>query len=298
MTRREQTSLALMLVLVGLGTAFAYRAWSGSFGPSTPGAAPSDVDTRLTPPPSEDLGPTVHVSTPKEASAKPSADGFFPGVDPDKLAAVRDDRVFLGPENDAWLNLFDVLAKADPAALEKASLGPITFAQLFGQPDVYRGKLVEVQGTVVRATAAQLGKPHAGLDHYYQLWLRPDDNPNVPIVIHCLHLPPGFPQGVQISEQVRITGFFYKRWAYSAQDGPRVAPLLMAANLTWLHEPASPTAENTPAGLSLSIILAGSVVMAVWLALTVWGRGRRRAAQQPQLPEQIHISPPPERDEP
>ncbi len=299
MTRREQTSLALLLVLVGLGVALGYRLWhQASAIPAASSASATDhpVDTRLRTP-ATDVGPAVSVATPEDRSAEPLTGAFFAGVDPGKLASIRDDRTYLREERGAWLNLLDVLAQADPAALNKASLGRVTFAQLFAQPDVYRGKLVQVQGQVVRAQAARLAEPRGELQQYYQLWLRLDDNPHVPLVVHCLHLPADFPQGPQISEEARVTGFFYKRWAYPAQDGPRVAPLILAKDVQWMRGPAPAPVDDRPQGLSVAIVLAGAVVMALWIAITVWGKGRRRVrAHEPSSP--VQISPPTEHDAP
>ena len=50
----------------------------------------------------------------------------------------------------------DILNRTDPETLNKASLGPVSYAQLFRQPNQYRGRLVTVSGVVRRANRLEL----------------------------------------------------------------------------------------------------------------------------------------------
>ncbi|NIP86075.1 MAG: hypothetical protein GTO03_11110, partial [Planctomycetales bacterium] len=77
-------------------------------------------------------------------------DRFFPGVDAGALADVKDHSPFIeGPR--AWFNLLEVLQNNSSQLIHQSSTGDVTFVQLFEQPEVYRGQLVTIRGTVKRA---------------------------------------------------------------------------------------------------------------------------------------------------
>ena len=76
-----------------------------------------------------------------------------------------------------------------------------------------------------------------GIKQYYQVWLWPSDNPSAPMVVYCLRLPQGFPTGMELAEPADVTGYFFKRWAYQANDALRAAPELLARTLQWEQRP-------------------------------------------------------------
>ena len=146
-------------------------------------------------------------------------------------------------------------------------MGPVSYAQLFQQPNQYRGRLVTVSGR--RATRASRGDffPNDyGFKEYYQIWLWPDDNPSAPMVIYSLELPKGFPTGMEIGEQAEVTGFFFKRLAYLAKDTLRVAPEILAKTVQWQKRPAitaDEPAETWPIPLVVCVA-AGLALLAAW----------------------------------
>lgn len=189
-----------------------------------------------------------------------------------QLDVIRDNTLERPEEREAFLRLLAILRQATPVQLQEASIGRITYAQLQRQPNQYRGKLVTIQGTVRRVNSATAPKNDQGLDHYFQLWIEPADAPSWPIVVVCLELPAGFPVGQQVSADVTITGFFFKRWAYMAQDQLRTAPALLARSVEW-EGPSGP--GSTPPArpplpwTSVLIVGAGTIAIGAWL---VWHR--------------------------
>ncbi len=132
----------------------------------------------------------------------------------------------------------DILNRTDSETLRQASLGPVSYAQLFRQPSQYRGRLVTVSGVVHRANRVELPSNDYGIKQYYQVWLWPSDNPSAPIVVYCLRLPKDFPTGMELAEPAAVTGYFFKRWAYQANDALCAAPELLARSLQWQQRPA------------------------------------------------------------
>jgi hypothetical protein len=208
--------------------------------------------------------------------------------DPALLDTIRDNTLERPEERPAFLRLLEILQQATPEQIQRATLGWTTYAQLLRQPNQYRGRLVSVRGTVRRVSVAQPPRNSLGIQHYYQLWIEPDDAPSWTIVILSLELPRGFPTGLDVAEEAEITGFFFKRWAYMAQDQMRTAPTLLARTIGW--QPALPATRRAPLswtslqGTSVLIVGVGVVAIGVWV---VWRwRGRR-----PRRHEPAHVEP-------
>ncbi|MBN2476109.1 MAG: hypothetical protein JXB62_15970 [Pirellulales bacterium] len=257
LSRREQWRLLLLMMSLGLVVILMSEAhkpanWNWLF---AQGDAPTgrradagadegtEIDNRLpdSPPDSTAL-PPGHILSSAPDRADPSAadtpgpsgdTGLFPGVEPKYLKSIRDDTTFRYDERHAWFNLLDVLRRTDESALREASLGRVTFAQLFNQPNEYRGELVTIRGTVRRAHPLEAPKNDKQIDRYCQTWVQPADHQTTPMVVYCLSLPKGFPTGMDVSAKVEVTGFFFKRWAYRAQDGLRTTPVLLARTVHW-----------------------------------------------------------------
>jgi len=202
----------------------------------------------------------------------------------DALAGkVRDDRKVVPSEWDAWLALFDILNRAGARQIEAASLGPVTYVQLFDESDHYRGRLVTVGGRVRRAHRANLPRNQYGLTSYYQLWVQPDDHPRDPIVIWCLQLPEGFPTGMQIDQGARVTGFYFKRMTYLAADSHwRRAPLLLARSIGW--QPAPAVAASSSKSADPWVVIAAGLGIAVVATMLVYLRTRGRGPATGQAP--------------
>jgi hypothetical protein len=200
------------------------------------------------------------------------------------LSTIRDNTVFRSAESDAWFRLFERLSRNDATELQTDSAPVVSFGQLFKQPEVYRGRLVTVQGTARRAEFMEAPENLYGIDSYFRLWLQPVGS-NSPIVIYSLDVPDGFPAlkiartpdaYLDLDEEVRITGFFFKRWPYSAQDGTRLAPVLLSRTFSWTPS-ASALAEpgNLPHPAFWIAVVSGTAGVGVVIAVSVyWFSGR------------------------
>lgn len=191
------------------------------------------------------------------------------------LHQVEDDTVLRLADKDAWFRALDRLRQSAPGALQRASAGPVSYVQLFEQPEVYRGKLVTVRGQARLAYRVPAPENIYGIDHYYIFWLKPAAGPNAPLVVYALQTPPGFPaiadkqEGGEttLNEEVEFTGYFFKRYAYASRGGATTAPLLLARTPTW--QPAAEAASNgtEPRGLPT----VGFLLLALFVALAVAG---------------------------
>lgn len=210
--------------------------------------------------------------------AIPADKKFFPGVDRDLLARVRDDTVFRAAE-DAFYHLLKILDETSEEDLAKASIGPVSFTQLFTQPKEFRGELVTVSGTARRVLEKQVPKNEFGITRYYQIVIEPDDR-NYPIVIDTLSLPDGFPHGEKLNEAVRIHAFFYKRWAYlSGKKEIATWPLLLSKTVHWRPAAVAAAPANDKArlkGLTSGLAMAVVASLAVMILLFLGTRRKTR----------------------
>jgi len=268
--------------------------WAGQEAQTTPRIDPSTdntlpPDTRLRPIQAPRSGPADAIrALPFEDASEPTsseATTYLSGVDADALQAVEDDRPLRAIERESWFNLWQVLRESDEQVLRSNSLGPVGFVPLFKQPGVYRGKLVDIRGTVHTAYRTKAPPNDLELSEYYVCWIRPDGGSNSPVAAYVLDLPSEFPIGEDVREVVHVTGFFFKRMAYLAQDGSRTAPLLQAKTVRWLRAaPSSPARTEslsaTTQYLLFALGIAGTLAVSVILAVSVyWLSVRKRPSR-------------------
>ena len=257
---------------------------------------PPDVPLDNPPPPDDapaDAPPPESTAAPAPAPAAPAPS------DTALLAKVQDDTYFRPEDSVIWYRLLARLRDTPPAELARESSGPVTFAQLFRQPTAYRGKVVDLVGSIWMAVEKQAPANDQGIERYYQLWLRPEDNGASPIAIYCLKLPANFPLGDKLDEPVRLSGIFFKRWVYSARDTIRLAPLVLAATVDWRPNPLAPQRDVAAAEPIPYWVIGVTALAALLVVAVLWTFGRRDSKYSRYLIAQgnkpIEIAPPPRR---
>lgn len=196
-------------------------------------------------------------------------------------------------EREAWyrqferLRAFDLQNKLDNSAAPNV-YQPVSFLQLFKQPDVYRGAPVQVRGKVYLAQYQVAQENPFGLVGYHVLWIRPEGTAESPIQVYALRMPEGFPSLPQgqsrvfdaaTAEQVVVDGVFFKRVAYEGQDGFRLAPLVLTLEPTWIpQERREPVGDSVPSWPVMVAVCLGVAILAVGIAVFAM----RFAAQQPK----------------
>ena len=206
--------------------------------------------------------------------------GYFPGIAPEDFEGVRDDRPSMRSEVACSMRLLDILRRTDARTLRDASVGRVTYAQLFRQPDDFRGRLVTVSGVVRRAHWIAVAKNDYGIQEYCQLWLWPTDNPASPMILYCLQLPKGFPTGMDVAADVELTGFFFKRCAYPSQDAVRTAPEILAKNVQWIERPVLAPKEPVKVWPAWMLIIVAGVLAAA-AAMLVYFRTQSAPSDLP-----------------
>ncbi len=270
--RRQVATLAVMLLLVLWMMNHARQAenwrWFFTLAPAAPVAHPA--------PGPASVGASVPAASPGSATptglpaAQPTS---WPQLDAEQLALVRDDTPFSAVERALlWRWLAQVPAQGSLAAVPTT---PVVWAQLARQPRAYRGRAVDLKGTVRRAHRLSAPKNDQQLSQYFELWLEPAGVDPEPIVVYAAHLPSTFPLGMQVAVPATVRGAFLKRWVYAAGDGLRTAPVVLAATLTIELAPKQGTRAPRPA-MPISVLAAA-------VALTLWGglMWRQRQAARP-----------------
>ena len=236
---------AIVFILIA---AWVERAWF-QLPPEPP--APQ-IDTRL-------VNPLINESEPDVVLMKQDSEPVEVGSDvslaasPMALSQVQDDTVFRSSDRMAWFEIWETLQKNGAPTSGKAQR--VSFSQVYGQPKSFRGRPVRIDGTLRRLEYVEAPANELGIDGYWQGWLEPADGPASPVVVYFLEIPPNIPQGLAIFEPIGVRGFFFKRWAYSAQDTVRLAPLIMAAAPDWSPPPPKPMIDPLPMIVICAIIV-------------------------------------------
>ena len=198
------------------------------------------------------------------------------------------------PGRDWWKQL----RTRGAAELRRDSRDHVGYAALLRQSDAYRAKLVTVRGTARLAYQSPAPPNDLGVRYHYVMWLRPQAGPDMPLVVYTLDLPAGFPQvkpkdergqGTSLNEEVEVTGYFFKRWVYAAQDDIRSVPLILAASPRWLDRPSPAVDGESPSQRTVAAWLIG-VVMAS-LGLVLWAYRATRMGKR-HASEPLQIAPP------
>jgi hypothetical protein len=192
--------------------------------------------------------------------------------------AVEDNTVLRSAEHEAWFRSWELLESPAAQAVTRAN-SPVSFVQLFSQPDAYRGRVVQVSGTARLGYHIVSRDQRFGIDGYYVVWLRPADGSNAPMVVYLRTVPTGFPQlgerapgqdGTVLQEKVTVTGVFFKRWLYGSRGGLNLAPLILGRITQWTPPPRAPVDDPSNRVGAMAILYAVLSMALVGLTLAVW----------------------------
>lgn len=263
--------------MLGFRGPAAGNAAAGQGAAAKPGGKAPEIDTRLKPKERVALQPGEFIAEARDKHAPPQGKQFFPGVNADFLAEVRDDTVVSrSAETDAFYHLLEILQNTDEPALEQASVGTVTFTQLFTQPKEFRGEVVTVEGTLRRNQSLRARKNEYGIEGYASLVVEPSDRAE-PLLIYCLDPPADLPIGEKLHQPIKATGFFYKRQAGMSGDGIRTWPLVLVKTVQMVAPPpAAAPAQPDPISPTLAVVVSIVFALAVvWFALGRTQRGTK-----------------------
>lgn len=202
---------------------------------------------------------------------------YLSGITSDLFAAVEDNSVLRVAENDAWQTVLGVLKQTPQDVIEATSVGYVSFAQLFRQTDSYRGRVVEIRGTVRRSEEIPTRENPHGIERLFRWIVEPAGPSNAPIVVYSLEKPENLGIGADAREDARFFGICFKRWTYAAGDGTRIAPLILAKTVNWQPRPA-PQLVEVPSWPATTATLAGLATLAVVVSMLVYRSTVRKHA--------------------
>ena len=151
-------------------------------------------------------------------------------------------------------------------------------ADIVNHPDDYRGRPVTIHGVLRKLTRFDPGKNDRNINDVYEGWIYTDDSrartpDNEDVVIPTVVVFQGKPEGLEVggdlTEEVRITGYFFKLYRYDAQDRTWKAPLLLAGGIEWKKNEAT---KPAPLGAEVYLLVA----MVVMILGFVWWQSNRR----------------------
>lgn len=167
-------------------------------------------------------------STQPPAEVRPQAAALLAALDDAAAARVVDGSVWRAGDFDSFYRYLD---RADwIAGDDVATVGVLPLLQ---QPDVFRNQTVRAHGTVARAERLPAQSNPYGISEYWQLWLRPADGadrplvaivPNVPEIVGQVGVEPA---AVEEGPPITIVGTFLKRLAYQSSMGADLAPVVV-----------------------------------------------------------------------
>ena len=133
------------------------------------------------------------------------------------------DRVPLGfRDTAAFVALLKQVRSSPSADLIKEARRGLSFQELFTQPSLHRGELVEVRGVAQRVYSSKSNIGAKG--ELFEVWITiPEKSPN-PFACVVEELPPGFPSKSVVSAPVVFRGFFLKVISYQVEEVRRAHP--------------------------------------------------------------------------
>jgi hypothetical protein len=184
--------------------------------------------------------------------------------------------------------------------LPRSGVAAVGVLPLLQQPEVFRNQWVRFHGSVARTERIEAPDNPFGFTHYWQLWLRPADGVNRPLVAIVPSVPETVaavgPQATTTTgPEITVVGRYLKRLAYQSAIGADLAPVVVgqitSAPISERQreqlEQTSPPAPS--AGLGWPILLA--CLLGIGFAVFVMWHTAASAKRSRQL-RQSHVAEP------
>lgn len=204
------------------------------------------------------------------------------------LSEVRDDNGSPSSDTIAWFGIFDSLTH-DAQFLENAK--QVTYTEMFDQSTLLRGKPVSISGEIRTAEYQKARNNHYGVDGYYVYWIRPDNYRDAPVKIFSLTAPneelataTKKDLAPLIGRKLELSGIFFKRMPYRAQDDIRAVPTILCAKTELLAPPENLQEANESIALNLFLIVVGVIGVVLLLVYAFTDRKRVKS-----LPEKLDL---------
>lgn len=235
--------LALIIFLVVIGMMMSRArdpntwGWLTGEGPQRDGAerrppiaAPTSSKTEFSRPMSS--GPTDRDSDEAEAARE-------------EFQAVSDGKSMSKEEMPAYWRLMEWSDRQTFDALDKRADKKVRFGQFYEKPSRLRGRVYGLRLHLKQAIAhGDIDAKAAGFEKVYELraW-NSESQPNVYILV-VPSIPKGLPLELDLKEEIRFAGYFYKLMAVQDHEGKYTQLPVLIGRMQWLP---SPSQRSTPA---------------------------------------------------
>lgn len=219
-----------------------------------------------------------------------------------------------------FYSLLSATAKTKKGELDQIALDELkpekrersSVIEIFNHPEENQGELLIISGIAKRISPVMIESEEIqkrfGLLRYYEVYLYTPESGENPVIVCVTHLPEGMPIGSDdtFAEEVTVTGFFYKTWAYkidatktrrylveeleqSVKDRSisswQFAPVLVGRGVIWHPDT---TRNNTPPGGSQAMY---AMLVLLILLLGIWFMYRFRRAPEKPIEFKISLKP-------
>lgn len=203
--------------------------------------------------------------------------------------ALRDAAITRVADGGTWRSMdydafFTLIAEAEAVDGRGARL--LGVMPLLQQPDVYRGSVIRVEGTVARSERKPAQDNPYDVSEYWQLWLLPDDGsrrlievivPDVPESVAAVGPDASLAEGPKVS----AVGRFLKRRSYAAASGAELAPVVIG-RLVSAPGPSVANAATRPSPLDedhqfmlRAVGIVSTIVIGVAIAVLAMWRSKK-----------------------
>jgi hypothetical protein len=299
----RMASMLVLLVVIGM-TIERNRPWQRRGAPPERVAArqshnPAPSDVALTATPAEERtslpNPEKDADGPPQAAAATGPDDRDPDEAEEfrrQIEAVKGLDLATAIDHTEmpayWRVLKWVRAQTTAQLAARAPIAAV-FQELIQRPNKFRGKLVTVELTVRQAFRQEDLSPTApaGFDKLYELRGWPTANDGWIYYVITPELPPGFPEGAEIQQTVRVYGYFFRVLGYhpgKAKPDARPVPApLIIGRVEWVPK-AVPTANPGEATLSYIVLAVGGAIL-----LSVIGYWFVEARRKKNTPKRVDV---------
>lgn len=193
-------------------------------------------------------------------------------ISAEQLALIRDNSFFRDEETEPWFAMLDFLKNQEEHNSQATTA--VTYPQLVDQPDGYRGRWVNIAGTVKDVKQVAPAENARGIEQLYRLIIQPHGGGVWPITIYALEEPTN-----SLNKSASVSGLFFKNQSYRWQEGLGVTPVILTRCIIIAETPrilGTPT-NSEAMSLSTVFVMAG-VLSAVLIGLFIYsqraGQGR------------------------
>ncbi|WP_417850377.1 hypothetical protein [Thalassoglobus sp.] len=215
------------------------------------------------------LPPDTFVAVADEPTIQLDELGFnIKQIPSELLESVQDKRVgLLRSEQDAMDRVLKRVRALNQDELLDAADSEIGFRVVFTDSEKYRGRLIEVEGTLWRLQPYPFGDPDSTEDDLWQAWFFSSDSGKNPWVVFFAEKPDEVEAGEGINRQIQTAGYFFKNYGYATEQGLHIAPMLIAKTL--VVKPLPPATDATTENLNLYVFIF-MITIGVLFGLMIW----------------------------